>query len=192
MTLSEVSAPAQEPLTLKQAKDHLRVDVDDDDELIAILIRAARGYVETFTHRALLAQTWDLKLDGFPCDRPWYLPKAPTIAVVSITYIATDGTSTPWTLYQTDLPSGPKAAQARIAPIYAGYYPSTRWTLNAVVVRFTAGYGTAASSVPAELLAAMKLLIGHWYERREPVNIGNLVTSIPLSAESLMWPFKSF
>jgi uncharacterized phiE125 gp8 family phage protein len=61
-----------------------------------------------------------------------------------------------------------------------------------VTVRFVAGYGATAAAVPFGLKAAIKMLVAHWYARREPVNIGNLVTPIPLTIDSLLWPYKSF
>jgi peptide/nickel transport system permease protein len=51
------TAPASEPITLTEAKAHLRVDFDDDDTLITAMIAAARGYVEEHCNRALLTQT---------------------------------------------------------------------------------------------------------------------------------------
>mgnify|MGYP001604634217 CR=1 FL=1 len=193
MALFLTTAPLLEPLSLAQAKTHLRVDVDDENGLIDTLIRAARGWVETFIHRSLIATVWDWKLDAFP-DACFELPLPPVSAVTSITYTDTAGVSQTWasTLYTTSLPTGPKAAPARITPIYGGVFPSTRTVMDAVTVRFTAGYGTEATSVPADIRSAMLLMIGHWYERREPVNIGNIVTPIPMTVESLLWPYKAF
>ena len=126
MSLFLVTAPTKEPVSLADAKTHLRVDVDDENDLIASLIVAAREYVETFTHRALVTQTWDLKLDQFPCrGEAIWLPKPPASSVTSITYTATDGTSTTWSsaLYTTDLPTGPTARMGRITPAYGEYLP---------------------------------------------------------------------
>jgi uncharacterized phiE125 gp8 family phage protein len=168
-----------------------------EDPYLIALRQSAREYVESFCRRALLTQTWDLKLDGFPEDGcAIELPLAPVSAVSSITYVDTNGDSQAWSssLYQTDLPSGPKAARARIIPAYAQYYPTTRDRLNAVTVRFVAGYGAAASSVPASLKSGMKLLIGHWYEQREAVavGVGIGVISVPSTIDALLWPYRSY
>ena len=66
MALVEVTPPAVEPLTLQEAKDHLRVDHTDDDSLIDPMIKTARMYAEGKTRRALITQTWDWLLDSFP------------------------------------------------------------------------------------------------------------------------------
>ena len=193
MALSLVTGPAVEPVTLPELKRQCRVDHDDDDGLLQALGRAAREHAESFTHRPLITQTWDDKRDGFPCS-VWEVPLAPVSSVTSVTYVATDGTSTTWSsaLYTTDLPSGPTAERARITPIYGGYFPTTRDVLNAATVRFVAGYGATAASVPSAIKAAIKLLVGHWYMTREAVNVGNIVTVVPLAVESLLWPYKSF
>jgi len=161
MSLFLVTAPTVEPVSLQEAKLHLRVDADvtDEDALIAPLIEPARDYAETFTHRAFLTQTWDDKYDSFPCDGgPIWIPKAPTISVTSITYIAQDGTSATWSsaLYTTDLPVGPKARRGCIVPAYGQSYPSTRDVPNAVVVRFVAGYGATATTVPEMVKVCIK------------------------------------
>lgn len=62
--------------------------------------------------------------------------------------------------------------------------------MNAVAVRCVVGYGSTASTVPAAIRAAMKILIGHWFEHREPVVTGTIVAQMPMSVDALLWPFK--
>jgi len=194
MALSLVTAPACEPLSLTAAKLHLRVDHTVDDTLIDVLCAAARDYVETGTRRKMITQTWDLKLDCFP-ETIW-LPFPPVTSVTSITYTATDGTSTVLSssLYTTSLPSGSQADCARIVPAYNQVWPSIRTVPDAVVVRFACGYGSSASAMPDALLAAMKLLVGHWYTNRESVVVGGGANSqaVPQGADALIWQFKSW
>lgn len=194
MALSLVTAPTVEPLTLTEAKLQCRapLDVPDEDALISDLIRTAREYVETATHRALLTQTWDWKLDAFPADGcAMALPMANVTAVSSITYTATDGTSTAYTTFATDLPVGPKAARGRILPNYSTYYPLTRDVMNAVTVRFVAGYGSSAATVPNGIKQAMKLLVGHWYYSREAVVVGVGIGSVevPKTVDALLMQY---
>jgi uncharacterized phiE125 gp8 family phage protein len=189
MALSLFTAPATEPISLDEAKAHCRVDTDDENGLFDNWIAAAREHVETHTRRALITQTWDSKLDAFPCDGgAIWLPFPPVSSVTSITYTATDGTSTTWSssLYDTELPSGPKAARARIVPGYAEYYPSTRSEINAVTVRFVCGYG-GAGDVPSGLKAAMLLLIGQWFRHRDEDD-----TTVKAAVTALLWPFRAW
>ena len=196
MALYLVTAPATPPISLAEAKAHCRVEVDDENALLDGLIGAATEYVETFTHRGLVSATWDLKLDDFPtwADDAIWLPKPPTASVTSVTYTDANGTSQTWSssYYTTDLPTGPHARMGRIRTAYQQIYPVVRDVGNAVTVRFVAGYGTAAD-VPDSLKAAIKILVEHWYRAgRSAVNIGNLVTPIPLTVDALLWPFKAF
>ena len=88
------------------------------------------------------------------------------------------------TEYQVDCedPDSP----ARICPAYNKVWPSVRGdTYNSVVVTFAAGYG-AAANVPVTYKHAILLLTQHWYENREPVNIGNIVNQLPFTIQSLM------
>lgn len=195
MALSLVTVPSGEPVSLDEAKTHLRVDVEDDNALIDALIAAAREYVEAHTRRALLTQTWDLALDSFG-DRDYWtcgairLPKAPVTAVTSITYVDGNGDSQTWSAdeWDADLPSGPTARRARVYPAYSYSYPATRCQPNAVTIRFVSGYG-AAGDVPSAMKAAMLLLIGHWYARRESVNVGNISSELPITVDALLAPY---
>lgn len=194
MSLTLVTAPTAEPVTLEEVKLHLRVDADDEDDLITGLITAAREYAEAVTQRAIPQQTWDLQADAFTCADEFYLPKAPCVSVTSITYLDTDGASQTLatTVYGTDLPTGPDARAGRIYLKYQQVWPQTRDIPNAVTVRFVAGYA-GTNPVPSSLKAAIKVLVATWYgPAREAVNIGNIVTEIPMAVNALLWPFKSF
>lgn len=66
MALRQIVAPAAEPISLPEAKKHLRVDFPDDDDLILGLISSARFDAENKCNRVLVTQQWELVLDGFP------------------------------------------------------------------------------------------------------------------------------
>lgn len=128
------------------------------DPEVGAWITGAREYAETFTHRAFITQTWEDKRDGFPSsDDAIWLPKAPLISVTSVTYVDTNGVTQTWSnaLYTVDAPAGPKARFGQIVPNYGQVFPSTRDVVNAVTVRFVAGYG-AAAAVPTLIKACLK------------------------------------
>jgi uncharacterized phiE125 gp8 family phage protein len=189
--LSTISNNTTTTLTDNTADSGLGADAPStnttNNPYVVALIQAAREYVEAATHRALITQTWDLKLDAFPCGEIC-LPKAPLVSVTSITYTAADGTSTTWssTLYTVDAPTGPRAQAGRIAPAYSQYYPTTRTDLNAVVVRFVAGYG-AAAAVPAMLKTCMKE-----HMRAADGSDGNDPMKTMAWVDSQLWSFKAF
>lgn len=166
--LDLITAPADEPVSLTEAKAHLRVDVSDDDALITSLIAAAREEVESRAGRSLRTQTWDLKIDQFPsANQPIVLPLPPLQSVTSVTYVDADGATQTWDAgnYSVDAPGGPRATRGMVIPGYGISYPTTRSQLNAVTVRFVAGY--ADDEAPEPLRNAMLLIVGNRYENRE-------------------------
>lgn len=68
MALKLTAAPTAEPVSLAEAKVHLRANLDDtsEDALIGMYISAARSDAENTCRRALVTQQWDLFLDAFP------------------------------------------------------------------------------------------------------------------------------
>jgi uncharacterized phiE125 gp8 family phage protein len=73
----------------------------------------------------------------------------------------------------------------QIAPAYGGVWPYAAEVPAAVVYRIVCGYGSGAS-VPAELLHAIRLIVGHWYENREEVVVGTITATIPRGAQALL------
>jgi uncharacterized phiE125 gp8 family phage protein len=130
--------------------------------------------------RALITQTWDLRLDAFPvCDI--VVPLPPLQAVEELVYIDPDGAEQTLAAeaYEVDATREPGV----VRPIYGTSWPSTRAVPNAVRVQFTAGYGDAPGDVPATLRARIKALAGHLYEHRETVD-QELVSAIDASVVS--------
>lgn len=196
--LTSVLEPASEPLTLAEAKTHLRVDTSDDDEYVNALIVAARNHVESITRRALITQTWDLYIDDFPgVDNPIELPKAPLQSVTSIIYVDENGDEQ--TLNASSYIVSTVGVPGRITPEYELDWPVTREIVDAVRIRFVAGYEDSGSSpqdladnVPDAIKHAIKLIISHWYENREPVNIGNIITPLPMAIDALLAPYRVY
>lgn len=191
--LSLVTPPLYEPVSLPEAKLHLKIDDDqaDDDALVIGLIQAARERAEVFTGRVLVTQTWDVFFDRFPSsDRVALgLPHPPLQSVTSISYIDTNGQTQVWgsANYIVDA----TRIRARILPAYGGSWPTTRDVIKAVTVRLVNGYGTDAH-VPEGIKQAMRLTLAHWYRTRESVIHGPGLTALemPDSAKALLWSFR--
>lgn len=186
-----VTAPLVEPLELSDVKSHLRVDFTTDDDYINALIPVARRQVEAETRRKLITQTWDYYLDGFPFADHIRLPFGSLQSATSLKYVdSTDAeTTVATTVYDTVTWEDP----GKIILAYNKTWPSpTLRTAGGVIIRFVCGYGATGSSVPDELLHSMKLRIGHWYENREEVAIGQGIVQleVPNSAKALAWPYR--
>ena len=132
------------------------------DPLLNMLVSAARQHVEAYLKRALITQTFDLHLDRFPC---WVLRlPVPIQSVTSITYYDSDGTEQTLAAdqYLVDITTQP----ARITPVFGVVWPITQYRMNAVKVRFVAGYG-AASDVPACIKNWMLIRIKTLWDGRD-------------------------
>lgn len=189
MALILQTAPASEPVTAAEAKAHLRVTTSDDDTYISTLIIAARRHVETITRRALINQTWDYFLDCFPGSDKIVIPLPRLSSVTTVKYTDKDNVQNTLTASKYIVDTNNEPGQIVLA--YGESWPSfTPRPVNAVEVRFVAGYGSSAASVPEGIKQAMLLLIGHWFENRESINIGNIVTEIPETTNALLWPYR--
>lgn len=158
-----VTPPTVEPLTLAEAKAHLRVDIADEDALINSIITATRQYCEQITGRSLLAQQWRLVLDQFPPVIE--LEKGPITAITSVIY--TDMSGAVQTAAESDYVADLSGSLTRLTPKFGAIWPIALPQIGSVAVNFTAGYGAAAASVPVGLKNWMLLRIAALYNSRE-------------------------
>jgi uncharacterized phiE125 gp8 family phage protein len=166
-SLTRINAPAAEPITLAEAKAHIRVDTSTDDTLIAGYITTAREWVEDYIDRALITQRLVMRLDTFPAEIE--LPRPPMVAsgtatAVIVTYVTGEagGTATlSASSYRVDRESTPGI----IRTTYAGSWPSHLIDQNSVSVTWWAGYGSAAD-VPQRAKTAMLMCVHELYEKR--------------------------
>ena len=186
---TQVTGPADEPLSLEEMKEHLRVDAADEDALIADYIAAARGAAEAYTGRAFVTQTWQAHFAGWPADGVLELPLPPLQSVA-------------WVKYTTDagvlktLSSVAYRVVTATEPGCIVLAPNQSWpteTLDAglpVVVQFVCGYG-AAAAVPAGVKQALRWLVGHMTENREAVTMATSAPQqVPMSARWALDPHR--
>lgn len=177
MTLLKITEPSVEPITLAEAKLHLRVDHSTDDDLITELIQTAREEAEKVLGRSLITQTWERRLDAFPASEI-QLGWPPVQSITSVIYVDGDGTEI--TLDAEDYTLDSSTEPGYVLPSRTQeVWPVTLDVVNAVRVRFVAGYGSSGASVPASIKTWMKIQIGTAYKLREAVAIGVSVSEIP-------------
>lgn len=210
--LKLITGPTVEPCTAAEAASFLRLGNAADLDLVGTMVRAARRIVENETARALLTQTWEYYLDAFPGGDFWSLsrplgvrpyhreifslpqqlsiqvPKPPLQSVAWIKY--TDPSGAQQTLDPSLYTVDPISEPARILPIYGQWWPLTQAVPNAVVVRFIAGYGATADTVPEDLVDGLKMLLANLYENRQPVLTDSTVVQMPRAADALLMPYR--
>lgn len=189
-----MSAPATEPITLQEAKSHLRLtQAADDSELSTVWIPAARAYAEQRLGRSAITQTWKVTLDRFPMvdgesisppSMPIFpaesfligsgyssgvisVPLNPVQSVTSIKYYDltnTQQTLSP-TLYQLDKARSP----ARLLPTAFNFWPMTYPRLAAVEVVVITGDGSNLAVNPL-VRSAILCQIRHLYDGLDGVS----------------------
>lgn len=170
--------PAELPVSIDEARLHLRVDHTDEDTLIEGLIFAATEALQEETRRAFITQTWRVDFCGF--YEPLKLPYAPVQSITSVQYF--DATNASATVASSNYALVPDALGPRVDVVYGATWPSSVYSRpDAVRVTFVAGYG-GPQDVPPPLRAALLLMIGDLYAYRETVAVGVSATEIPMSA----------
>lgn len=162
MGLSLLTAPATEPVTLSEAKLHLRVEHSADDTLITALISTARQTAEHRTGRAMISQQWRMTLDAWQDSIE--LPNPPLISIEAITYL--DDSGTRQTLAGSSYQAITDTTPGSVQPAYGLTWPTARAVAGSIRIDYTAGYANAAA-VPQPIKAWMLLAIGTWYAHRE-------------------------
>lgn len=186
MGLRQTTPPASEPVTLEEAKNHLKVDIADDDAWITAQISAARTLCEDFLGRAMIEQTFKLRLDEWPCNATINVPKAPISAIDSIEYVDAAGATQTIPSGDYILDDSSDTAPPRIMPAYGKSWPSARCQPNAITVTFKAGYGTAGANVPAPYRLAILMQLAIWYENRQPT------PELAEGVQNVLWPTRIY
>ena len=187
-----VTAPADEPVAIGDARAFCRIDASDEDGLLAGLVKDARERCERVTGRALITQSLRLTLDHWPGHhfaglrglppgfgwaegQPWgwgdgsrghaiELPRPPLSSVTSLQYVDMTGVlqTLDPSLYQVDADGEP----GRIVPAYGKCWPAARHQLNAITVVYQAGYGADPATIPCELTQRLLNFVAYCYENR--------------------------
>lgn len=186
MPIIKATPPAEQPITLAEAKLQCQVDADitDEDALIDTYIESATGFCEEYTGRPLITQEKQY-IGGFG-TRIELTPNL--LSVESVTYVDTDGATQTLdpAVYYIDTSS----VVGRVIPLET--WPAVKSTHpQPVTVNFTCGYGDAAD-VPESIKQCIRLLVGHWYRNREPVVIGVSASTLDFSVDSLLNPHRVF
>jgi uncharacterized phiE125 gp8 family phage protein len=189
-SLKRAAQPVVEPVSLSDAKTHLRVDTESDDDQILALITAAREWCENYTQRTFVHTQWTMTFDTFPWEIE--LPRPP-VAVASgntattITYaMEGGGTATLATSeYRVDRTSEPGV----IRTVYAGTWPSHLLDRNSISVTWWGGYGEDGTKVPKVVRAAILMLVAYWYERRLAAD-QVAATAVPFGVSSMLDSIK--
>jgi uncharacterized phiE125 gp8 family phage protein len=180
-----LTPPAIEPLTVTDAKAHLRVEHNDEDALIGALIKAARIHVEAATRRALITQRWRLVRDVWPGDGRLTVAPAPLQQVVAARiYDSGGGTQA------LDVSVFIADRVASVLTLVPGAVLAPGRSAAGIEIEVDVGYGNAAADVPEPLRQAVRLLLTHWYDNRGIGTTGGENAVSPATVSALIAPYR--
>ena len=177
------AAATDHPVSLAEAKLHLRQDGDDEENLIEALIAAATSAVEEETGRALITQTWDVAVS--PPAGKVSIPLAPVASISAMNYYDSDDVSQSLTV--GDFYLFKDNNRASVCPKDNIDWPTMKDRPDALTITFIAGYGDE-TAVPQPLKQAILMLVAHWYENREAV--GRRMNNLPLAFQHLLAQYR--
>jgi uncharacterized phiE125 gp8 family phage protein len=186
--LVQTTAPAARAVTAAELREHLRLDGTEQDTYLETLIDTATESIEGEADRQLITAGWTLTLDGFWGPGGIEMPRAPLQSVTAITYTDTAGATQ--TLASSAYRAVTLAEIGRIHTAYGQSLPSLRAEPRNVSIVYEAGYGDAASDVPAAAKHMIKLIAAHLYENAEAVAAGTM-SRIPDTAQRLLGSFTA-
>lgn len=183
-----VAQPAVEPVSVDEAKLHCRIDVDEDDGLVAALITTAREYLEAQARPrlAILTQSWRYVADAWPESDTLELRPYPLQSVTAVSYTGPAGVTRTMDAadYLVDTASEPGRLRLRSNASWPG---DELQELNGLAVDFVAGFGDNGGDAPAALRQAILMLVAHWYENRElALTSGAVPKEVPFAVNALV------
>ena len=191
MRVTRTVEPTTEPVTLDEAKAHLRVeDHNDDDAYITSLIPIARRSFEIATGRTLIDTTFTQSVRYW--ETAIELLRGDAHTINSVTYDSApngDSAVVSDSLYKLHL-HGDGNADIVFYDTFDKPELFDQPRVNRIHIEFVAGHGAQASAVPGPVKQAVLYLIQHFFDNRSMVNIGASVTKVPKTFDYLLNQFR--
>ena len=173
--------PNQEPLSLQEVKDYLRVEDTTDERILQAMIETARRFAEEHMGRSLMSQTINQFIDGYDeLEDPLFegfkkgpfltyyknyitLARPPVISVSSVSTFNDSDTETTFAAskYYLDNVREPASIVLRNGETF----PTSLRVANAIKIVYVSGY-SSPFSIPEPIRLGMLQHIAHLYEHR--------------------------
>ncbi len=180
-----VIVPPAPLATWEEARSALNIDDDEDQDYVELLLAAASAWIDGpdgCLGSSIGQQTLEARLDAFE-DTDIRLPYGPVNGIVQVTYLDPDRIERTLSTGAYDL-----IHDHTLALRAGSSWPSVLNRRDVIAIQYETGH----DEVPKQVKQATLLLVGHWYANREAVNVGNLVTSLPLGVTELLSTSRSW
>ena len=200
------TAPSVEPLALADVKSYLRISGSSEDTLLNLMIQTVREFCEDFTGRALITQTITMNIDGTRMlDDPLWegtrvapdvkfykdhiqLARPRVQSVTSVKTFSDSDVATTFSASKYYLDS--QREPARVVLRDGETWPVSLRVANSIEVVYVAGYGDAATDVPAPLRLGMMQHLAYLYDQRGDMKDYLQARSMPPAVQNLYQSFK--
>lgn len=178
------ATPAAEPVDATLVKEWLRIDSGDtsQDNVITLLITAARQAVEDYLRRCLVQTTVTWVLDSDQTEDPIWLPYPPVASITTVkTFDDSTGSEVATTIASTNYQL---VGSDRLVRRNDGW--SIARKARAMEIVYVAGYGAAATNVPSAIREAVLRTIANHFEERQGRIVGTAAVKLPPDALDLL------
>lgn len=179
-----ILAIGEEPVSLAMARSQTRSEGQADDDYLLDLVQSAREHAEAYCGIRLMPASVEMTFASFAeLER---LSQAPVRSIAEVRYLDPTGVEQvldPSIYELLNVDADPLRPRLRLA--YGKSFPSTRSAEDAVRVSALVGY----TVVPKPVIRAMLLLVGQWYDNREPIASGS-IAELPNSVTALLSNFR--
>ena len=184
--LCMIEAPIAEPVSLDEAKRWLKVETEDENEIILTLITSARLYIEQVTQRLLIQQAWKVIFSDLDRQGSYLIPLSPVLHLIALNLRYSDDSETALNVSNLRLTKHGEDASILIPQSYRTMLiKDARFELD-----ISLGYGPNGHDVPAPIRTALFMLVAYWYENRGDYSNYVNLAQIPSPITSLLAPFK--
>ena len=173
-----ITPPATEPVSLAEAKLYLRIDQDDEDDLIRALVIAARLLVEAASGRMLIDQGWRIVLDRWPAG-------GVVRQVTGVRVRDAAGAAAELAASAVVLEIGADPPMLRVEqPV-----PPPGLSSGGIEIDLLVGFGPGPAQTPEGLRQAMLALCARWFERRGD-DLDGPAARLPAQVMALVQPHR--
>jgi uncharacterized phiE125 gp8 family phage protein len=172
--LLQQTAPALEPVNIEEVKTFLRIDGEDEEGNLNILIKSARILVESYLKKSIIFQQWKMIFEDYaPAEVK--LPRGPITNIISVSLVDKDGNV---------LPMNPDFYY--LSPAQDKLIFNTTVISHAVEIIYEAGMATNNLSVPKNIkLAVLNIITASYENKGLPANLNELC-KILLAGERIL------